>query len=166
MYIYPVSHVTVERRTFFFRGGGMERKCVGGGGRGGEKECGGGVKRRCVCVGGCTQFVRGRIRMTIYIPSHSYYAGTEHVGFCTNQADIPCTKREASCGVRRVPSIRVNCILPRTARKTDSGTLPLLSCLWMTAPISCFFFGGHSRQSNIDYFESASWVLYHIHTSW
>ena len=37
----------------------------------------------------------------------------------------------------------VNCILPRTARKTDFGTLCLLdSFIWMTAPMSYTLFSG------------------------
>ena len=62
----------------------------------------------------------------------------------------------------------MNCILPRTARKTDFGTLCLLSCLlWMTAPMNEFvFWCGHSRDSNGYYYVTASWVPYHIHTTW
>ena len=41
-------------------------------------------------------FTHGRSGMIIlYKPSHTYNAGTEHVGFFNNQADIACTKREA-----------------------------------------------------------------------
>ena len=43
----------------------------------------------------------------------------------------------------------MNCILPRTARKADFGTLWPLSCLWMTAPMSYYvFWCGHSKDSN------------------
>ena len=59
----------------------------------------------------------------------------------------------------------MNCILPRTARKTDFDTMCLLSCLWMTAPMSCFgFWYGRSRDSNGYYYVTALWVPYHIHT--
>ena len=37
---------------------------------------------------------------------------------------------------------RVNCIFPRTARETDFGTLCLLPCLWMTAPMIYSLFSG------------------------
>ena len=37
--------------------------------------------------------------------------------------------------------VRVNCILPITARKADFGTLCLISGLWMTAPMSYFVSG-------------------------
>ena len=36
----------------------------------------------------------------------------------------------------------MNCILSRTARKTDFGTLCLLSCSWMTAPMRYSSFSG------------------------
>ena len=45
--------------------------------------------------GGCPHFMHGRSRMTIwYRPSHSYYAGTEHVEFSPTR-QIDCTQREA-----------------------------------------------------------------------
>ena len=47
----------------------------------------------------------------------------------------------------------MNCILPRTARTTDFGTLCLFSCLWMATPMSYFvFWCGHSRDSNVFFF--------------
>ena len=43
----------------------------------------------------------------------------------------------------------MNCTLPRTAHKTDFGTLCLLSCVWIKASMSYFvFWCGHSRGSN------------------
>ena len=58
----------------------------------------------------------------------------------------------------------MNCILPRTARKTDFGALYLLSCLWMTAPMSYFvLWCGHSRDSNGYHCVTASWMPYLIH---
>ena len=67
--------------------------------------------------------------------------------------------------MRRVAR-RVNCVLPRSDRKTDFGTLCLLSCLWMTAPMNYFvFWCGHSRDSNGYYYVTASWVPYHIYTT-
>ena len=111
-----------------------------------------------------TQFVRGRSRMTINpriptMPGRST-SGFHHPGkHCLHQ------KREAGYGAMRV-AWRVNRILPRTARKTDFGTLCLLSRLWMTAPMSYFvFWCGHSRDRNGYYsYVTASWVPYHIHT--
>ena len=112
--------------------------------------------------GGGTQFVHNRSRMTID-PRIPTMPGRSTPGF-TNQADIACAKREVPWGVRRV-AWRVNCILPRTARKMDFGTLCLLSCLWMAAPMSYFaFWRGHVRDSNGYYSVTASWVHYHVHT--
>ena len=55
----------------------------------------------------------------------------------------------------------MNCILPRTARKTDFGTLSLLSCLSMTALMSYFVsWCSHSRDSNGYCYVIASWVPY------
>ena len=60
----------------------------------------------------------------------------------------------------------MNCILPRTVHKTDVGTLCLLSCLEMTAPMGYFvFWCGHSRDSIGCYYVTASWVLYLIRTT-
>ena len=83
----------------------------------------------------------------------------------THQADKACTKREAPSGVRRVAR-RVNCIVPRTARNTDSGALCLLSCLWMKAPMSDFVpWCGYARDSNRYHYVTASWVQCHTHTT-
>ena len=59
----------------------------------------------------------------------------------------------------------MKCILPRTARETDFGPLCLLSCLWMTAPMSYFVFWRHPRDSNGYYYVTASSVPIHIHTT-
>ena len=60
----------------------------------------------------------------------------------------------------------MNCILPRTAREMETGTLCLLSCSWMTAKLSYFvFWCDHSKDSNGYYYVTASWVPYHIHTT-
>ena len=56
----------------------------------------------------------------------------------------------------------MDCVLLRTARKTDFGTLCLLSCLWTTGLMSYFaFWCGHARDSNGYYYVIASWVPYH-----
>ena len=88
------------------------------GGEGGE---GGGAGVKSVCAWPWSYDHR---------PSHSYYAGTEHVGFSpTTQTFLaPSAKRREVFGESHEA-----CILPRTARKTDFGTLCLFSCLWMTA---------------------------------
>ena len=60
----------------------------------------------------------------------------------------------------------MNCILPRTARKTVFGTLCLLSCLWMTAPTSyCIFWCGHSRERGGCSFSCCPFHLTIDHTS-
>ena len=63
----------------------------------------------------------------------------------------------------------MNCILPRAARKTDFGTLCLLSCLWMTASMRYTLFSGVATPEtalNGYYYVRASWVPYHIDTTW
>ena len=89
--------------------------------------------------GGCTQFVHGRSRMTID-PRISAMPGRSTSGFhgpgrrCLHQA--PSAVR---CSASRMKG---ECILPKTARKKDFGTLCPLSCLWMTASTSYTLFSG------------------------
>ena len=50
--------------------------------------------------GGGTQFVHGRVRMTIDRPSHPCYAGTEHIGFSPTRQTLlaPREKRREVFG--------------------------------------------------------------------
>ena len=53
---------------------------------------------------GCTRYSIARVSVYSYDerPSHPYNAGTEHVAFLTDQADIASTKRKALRGDRRL----------------------------------------------------------------
>ena len=76
--------------------------------------------------GGCTQFVHGRSRMTID-PRIPTMPGRSMSGFHQPGRHWLHQARSAvRCSASRM---KVNCILPRTARKTDFGTLCLPSCL-------------------------------------
>ena len=78
-----------------------------------------------------------------------------------------CLHQARSAGRCSASRLKVNYILPRTARKTDFGTLCLLSCLRITAPMKYFaFWRGHSTDSNRYYYVTASWVPRHINTTW
>ena len=82
-----------------------------------------------------------------YRPSHPHNAGTEHV-----RVSPTCRHRlhQTRSAVRRSANRMKSELHPkRTARETDFGTLCLLSCLRITAPISYFvFWRGPSRDSN------------------
>ena len=99
-------------------------------------------------------------------PSHPYYAGKEHVGFSpTRQTlSVPSAKRREVFGESHEG---VNCILPRTARKTDFGMyVPTFLLVDDSANELYFvFWCGHSSISNGCYCAIASWVPYHIHTT-
>ena len=74
-------------------------------------------------------------------PSHPYYAGTEHVGFSPTRETLlaPSTKRREVFGESHEG--RTAYFQDPLVRRT-SGTLRLLSCLWMTAPVSYTLFSG------------------------
>ena len=87
-----------------------------------------------------TQFGHGRSRVTIdlRIPA---MPGRSTSGF--HQPGRQCL-HQARSAVRCSASRMKGELHPSqgTARKTDSGTLCLLSCLWMTAPMSYTLFSG------------------------
>ena len=85
----------------------------------GERRGGGGVY---------SIFMHGRIRIAIgYGPSHSYYAGTEHVGFSPTRHTLlaPITKRGGS-----------------SASPTNGELHPTTKCLWTPAYCACFLANG------------------------
>ena len=88
----------------------------------------------------CPPFVRGRSHMTIdpRIPtmlgrSTSGFHQPRRHGLHQARSAVRCTSSRMK---------RAKCILPRTTRYTDVGTLYLLSCFWMTAPMSHKLFSG------------------------
>ena len=89
--------------------------------------------------GGCTHFVHGRSRMTIY-PRILTMPGRNTSGFhqpgrhCLHQA-----RSAVRCSASRMKSELHPSKNP--ARKPDFGTLCLLSCLWMIAPMRYFVSG-------------------------
>ena len=113
--------------------------------------------------GGGSQCVHGRKRMTIdpripIAPARSASGFHQPGRHGLHQARIALR-----CSASRIKGE----LHPRIARKTDFGTLCLRSCSRMTAPMTYFvFWCGHSRDSNEYYDWTASWVLYHIHTTW
>ena len=100
---------------------------------------------------GCTQFLHGRTRMTVD-PRITTMPGRSRSGLHQPGRHWLHQARSAvRCSASRMKGEL--CILPRTACKTDFGTLCLLSCLWMTAPMSYFIFWcHHSRDSNGYYY--------------
>ena len=110
--------------------------------------------------------MHGRSRITIdphtpIMPERSTLGFHQPRRHCLHQA-----RSVVRCSARRMKGELAS--FQKTAHKTDFCTLYLLSCLWMTAPNELYFvfWCGHSRDSNGYYYETASWVPYHIHTTW
>ena len=111
-------------------GGGDAVPNGGWGGRGGGEVSRAGGRGGCVC----TQCVHGRSRKTIKpriptMPGRSMFGFHQPGRHCLHQA-----RSAVRCSASRMkgelhPS-------ESHARKTDFGVLCLLSCLWMTAPMS------------------------------